>query len=70
MTEKEINIICKHFNKGKCFYGDKCKFIHMKQSIPCRYFLKKQNCIHVIHCKFSYSESHISKEHISETRNI
>jgi len=57
-------------------YGDKIidtsqrfSIKQSKQSIPCRYFLKKQICKYGIYCKFSHSELPISKKYIRLCKN-
>jgi hypothetical protein len=54
-----MSSICKFFLKGKCKYGDECRFIHNnpveeKTSSACKFFVRG-NCKYGYGCRFIHN---------------
>ncbi|KAI3874324.1 hypothetical protein MKX03_019472 [Papaver bracteatum] len=46
--------ICKHYPQGRCYFGDKCKYLHEEPPIKqqlCRYYARGR-CYHGENCKY------------------
>lgn len=48
--------VCRHWAKGYCARGEKCKFAHAKTKAekPCHQFLMKRICSYGMNCKFAH----------------
>lgn len=54
-----MSSVCKFFRKGKCKYGDECRFIHNnhveeKTSSACKFFVRG-NCKYGDGCRFIHN---------------